>query len=52
MKGYYDFDYVTDLDKRRSLNGYIFTFEGNMVSWKNCLQHINSLSTAKAEYVP
>ena len=51
VKGYCDSDYAADLDKRRSLNGYIFTFGDNVISWKSCLQHIVALSTTEAEYV-
>lgn len=50
--GYFDSDYAADLDKKRSLIGYIFTFGGNIViSWKSSLQHIVALSTIEAEYV-
>ena len=34
VKGYVDSDYAGDLDKRRSLTGYVFTLFGNTVSWK------------------
>ena len=37
IKGYCDYDYATDLDKRRSLAGYIFIIGGNMVSLKSNL---------------
>ena len=36
--GYVDSDYVGDLDKRRSLTGYVFTLGGSAVSWKASLQ--------------
>ena len=49
--GYCDSDYAGDLDKRRSISGYIFTFGGNTVSWKSSLQHVVSLSTTEAEYI-
>ena len=49
--GYCDSDYATDLDKRRSIAGYVFTFGGNTVSWKSGLQHVVALSTTKAKYI-
>ena len=50
-KGYVDSDYAGDLDKRRSLTGYVFTLFGNAITWKASLQHIVALSTTEAEYV-
>lgn len=44
-------DYVTDLDKRRSLTGYIFTLFGNVVSWRSVLQSVVALSSTEAKYV-
>ena len=32
IRGFYDSDYVTDLDKRRSLSSYTFTLGGNLVT--------------------
>lgn len=49
--GYCDSDYAADLDKRRSLSGYVFTVGGNVVSWKSRLQHVVALSTIEAEYI-
>ncbi|XP_073271570.1 secreted RxLR effector protein 161-like [Primulina huaijiensis] len=49
--GYCDSDFAADLDKRRSLSGYVFTFGGNVVSWKSSLQHVVALSTTEAEYI-
>lgn len=37
VTGYYDSDYAADLDKRRSISGYVFTVGGNTVSWKASL---------------
>lgn len=36
--GYVDSDSAGDLDKRRSLIGYVFMIGGNLVSWKASLQ--------------
>lgn len=49
--GYCDSDFAADLDKRRSLSGYVFTLGGNVVSWKSSLQHVVALLTTKAEYI-
>jgi hypothetical protein len=35
--GYVDSDYVGDLDKRRFLTGFVFTFSGCATSWKATL---------------
>ena len=51
IQGYCDSDFAVDLDKRRSLSGYVFTIDGNVVSWKSNLQHIMGLLTTEAEYV-
>lgn len=32
IMGYCDLDYVADLDRRRSLTSYIFTYGGNVIS--------------------
>ena len=37
IQGYCDSDYAVDLNRRRSLTGYIFTIGGNVVSWKSNL---------------
>ena len=49
--GYVDSDYAGDLDKRRSLTGYVFTLCGNVISWKATLQSTVALSTTKIEYM-
>lgn len=46
-----DSDYAGDLDRRRSLIGYMFTFNGCLISWKATLQHVVALSTTEAEYI-
>ena len=47
--GYVDFDYVGDLDRRRSLTRYVFTLCGNVISWKATLQSTIALSTIEAK---
>lgn len=51
VKGYCDSDYASDLDRRRSISGYLFQVGGNTVSWRSGLQHIVALSTTEAEYM-
>ncbi|KAH9704628.1 CCHC-type domain-containing protein [Citrus sinensis] len=50
LLGFVDSDYAEDLDRRRSLTGYMFLFNGCLVNWKATLQHGVALSTTKAEY--
>ena len=38
LTGYSDFDFVADLDARRSVTGYAFTIGNSLVSWKATLQ--------------
>ena len=38
LVGYVNSDFAGDLDKRRSLTGYVFTISGCAVSWKASLQ--------------
>ncbi|KAG8490786.1 hypothetical protein CXB51_014006 [Gossypium anomalum] len=45
--GYVDADFAGDLDRRRSLTGYVFTIGGCAISWKATLQTTVALSTLK-----
>src|SRR4051812_16458503 len=49
--GFVDSDYAGDLDKRRSLTGYLFTLSGSAISRKATLQNTVALSTTEAEYM-
>ncbi len=49
--GYVDSDFAGDLDKRRSLTGYLFTLFRSAISWKATLQATVALSTTEAEYM-
>lgn len=50
--GYVDSNYVRDLDKRRSLSGFLFMFGGDLVSWKTNLENVVALSSMiEADYI-
>ena len=51
IRGYCDSDYASDLDRSRSITGYVFTVGGNTVSWRSSLQKVVALSTTEAEYM-
>ena len=51
VAGYVDSDYARDLDKRRSLIGYMFTIGGCDISWKATIQSKIALSTTEAKYM-
>ena len=51
LRGYADSDYAGDLDRKRSLIGYIFMLNGCTVNWKATLQSVVALSTTEAEYI-
>lgn len=50
LEGFMDANYAGDLDKRRSLTGYLFKLNGCIINWKAILQNVVALSTAEAEY--
>ncbi|KAG8489157.1 hypothetical protein CXB51_017144 [Gossypium anomalum] len=49
--GYVDVDFAGDLDRRRSLTGYVFTIGGCAISWKATSQTTVCLSTTESEYM-
>jgi 23S rRNA U2552 (ribose-2'-O)-methylase RlmE/FtsJ len=51
LTGYVDSAFGGDLDKRRSLTGYVFTLGECAISWKYQLQPIVALSSTEAEYM-
>jgi hypothetical protein len=51
LVGYVVSDYAADLDKRRSLTGYVFTVVDCAVSWRAILQPVVAQSTTEAEYM-
>jgi len=51
LHGYVDYDFVGDVDSRKSTTGYVFTLGSKAVSWVSRLQKIVALFTTEAEYV-
>ncbi|KAH9680700.1 hypothetical protein KPL71_026653 [Citrus sinensis] len=51
VSGFVDSDFAADIDKRRSITGYVFILNGGAVSWKASLQSVVALSTTEAEYI-
>lgn len=51
VEGFVDSDYAGNLDTRKSLTGFVFTFFGTSISWKTILQSVVALSTTEAEYI-
>lgn len=51
VEGFTDTDFAGDLDRKRSLIGYVFTLLGNTMSWKSNLQSTMALSTIEVEYI-
>ena len=49
--GYVDSDFAGDLDKRKSISGYMFILNMCIVSWKATLQPIVALSSIEDEFV-
>jgi hypothetical protein len=51
LEGFADASYANDLDTRRSVSGYLFTFGNCAISWKSSKQKSVALSTTEAEYM-
>ncbi|KAG8482934.1 hypothetical protein CXB51_024486 [Gossypium anomalum] len=49
--GFVDVDFAGNLNRRRSLTGYVFTIGGCAIIWKATLQTTVALSTTEAEYI-
>jgi hypothetical protein len=50
LTGYSNFDWVGDLDDRKSTTGYAFSIGSRIVSWSSKKQPIVSLSSTEVEY--
>lgn len=50
LKGFVDSNYAGDMDRRRSLSGYMFFLHGCLINQKASLQKVIALSTTEAEY--
>jgi hypothetical protein len=51
VASYVDSNYANDLDKGRSITGYVFKVIGKVVSRKATLQHVVALSSSEAKYM-
>ena len=51
IHGFFDADWVGDMDQRRSTSGYVFNLFGGAVSWMSKKQSVVALSTTEAEYM-
>src|SRR5213083_2319518 len=51
LLGYSDSDWANCLINRRSIIGYCFLFNRNLISWNSTLQHTVALSSCEAEYM-
>lgn len=50
MDRYVDSNYSIDLDRRKSLSGYLFKFAEECLSWKDSLQHVVALSFIESKH--
>ncbi|XP_058010212.1 secreted RxLR effector protein 161-like [Hevea brasiliensis] len=49
--GYVDSNFAWDLNKKRSLTGYLFSLSGSAINWKATLEATVALSTTEAKYM-
>jgi hypothetical protein len=49
--GWVDSDFASDIDSRKSMTGYLMSFNGGPISWKSSRQDGLSLSSSEAEFV-
>jgi hypothetical protein len=51
IHGFVDAEWARDLDRRRSISGYVFNLFGGAISWMSKRQVVVALSTTKSEYM-
>ena len=51
VEGYTDSNFISDLDDRKSMSGYVFIYNGGIISWKSFKQPIIVDSTTETEYI-
>lgn len=51
LLGYSDADYAADKETRRSTSGFVFFYNGNIISWGSERQRSVALSTTESEYI-
>lgn len=51
LYGYFDSDFESCLDDRRSISAHVFTLGSGVVAWSSKKQPITALSSTEAEYV-
>jgi hypothetical protein len=49
LEGYYDANWIFDVDGLYAMSGYVFTFGGAAVSWRSCKHTILMRSTMEVE---
>jgi hypothetical protein len=51
IHGFFDADWVGDLDHKRSTRGYVFNLFGGAINWMRKRHDVVALSTTKVEYM-
>lgn len=51
LEGYTNANMAGDLNNKRFISGYVFTFSGRAISWQSKLQKCVALSTTEAENI-
>ena len=46
-----DADWARDIDRRKSISGYVFNLFGGEISWMSKREAVVALSTREAEYI-
>ena len=51
IRGFVDSNWASDVDRRRSTSGYVFTMFGGAISWMSKWQPMVAFSTREAKYM-